>query len=92
MNVDGFDGIHPRYSEHRKQETHPWITWVLRIRHVDLLRLKLQNSLDLLFVEDTIPIEVVHGEEGLRVEILFIHVILFLPNLFKLSLRVNIFG
>uniref|UniRef100_A0A6B2EJI4 Uncharacterized protein n=1 Tax=Phlebotomus kandelakii TaxID=1109342 RepID=A0A6B2EJI4_9DIPT len=57
-----------------------------RSRLINLVQLLHEQRLHLQLIPHTVSVQIVHHEEGLRIEILSLHVILFLPNLLQLRL------
>lgn len=60
------------------------------IRPVHFLHLQVQNSSNLIRIEVSISIKVVHGEESVGIEVLGIHVILLLPHFLQLWLAARL--
>uniref|UniRef100_A0A6B0VBF0 Uncharacterized protein n=1 Tax=Ixodes ricinus TaxID=34613 RepID=A0A6B0VBF0_IXORI len=53
---------------------------------IDFLHLGSQDGFDLVLIQLPVPVQIVHGKEGVGIEILLVHVVLFLPGLLQLRL------
>lgn len=53
---------------------------------IDFLHLGSQDGFDLVLIQLAVPVQIVHGKEGVGIEILLVHVVLFLPSLLQLRL------
>lgn len=62
-----------------------WISAIV-IRPVHFLHLQVQNSSDFIWIEVPISIKVMHGKEGVGIEVIGIHVVLLLPHFLQLWL------
>uniref|UniRef100_A0A6B0V9T7 Uncharacterized protein n=1 Tax=Ixodes ricinus TaxID=34613 RepID=A0A6B0V9T7_IXORI len=53
---------------------------------IDFLHLGSQDGFDLVLIQLPVPVQIVHGKECVGIEILLVHVVLFLPGLLQLRL------